>query len=178
MVMRRFQLMNAYVAFVFVLAVAAIAAVTVFRPTEATATSSAADAPHPTADAQKQGEQKKGDIPNSGVAINGNVPLVAQAVTPTGDVAPAAVWQPKQLSVAIDNFNFTPRELSVSVGDTVTWVNHDDVPHTASSSDDPAAFDSKALDTDDKYSFTFAKPGTYKYYCKVHPHMTGSVVVR
>ena len=169
--MRRFQLMNVYVVFVFVLAVAAIAAVTFFRPTEAAATSSAADAAHPTAE-----EQKKGDIPNFGLAINKNVPFSAAA--PKGDVAPAAVRQSKQVSVAIDNFNFAPRELSISVGDTVTWINRDDVPHTASSSDDPIAFDSKALDTDDKFSFTFARPGTYKYYCKVHPHMTGSVVVK
>jgi plastocyanin len=178
--MQRFRLMNLYVAFVFVLAVAAIAGVTFFRPTEATATSSAADAPHPAAADQDQAALRKGDIPNpvEDSASNRKLPVVAQGVTRPGEVAPATVRQSKQITVVIDNFNFTPRDLSISAGDTVTWINRDDVPHTATSNDDPAAFDSKALDTDDKYSFTFARPGTYKYYCKVHPHMTGSVVVR
>ena len=80
--------------------------------------------------------------------------------------------------VEIDNFVFKPKELTIAVGTKVTWVNKDDVPHTATSSDDPPAFDSKALDTDDKYSFTFTKPGTYKYFCKVHPHMTAVVIVK
>jgi plastocyanin len=56
-------------------------------------------------------------------------------------------------------------------------VNHDDVPHTATTAGEAPLFDSKALDTDDKYSFKFTKPGTYKYYCKIHPHMTGTVIV-
>ena len=93
-----------------------------------------------------------------------------------------AVTVPKQASkkanIAIDNFKFTPKELSIAVGDTVTWVNRDDVPHTVTSKDDPAVLDSKALDTDDKFSFTFTTPGTYKYYCKVHTHMTGSITVK
>ena len=78
----------------------------------------------------------------------------------------------------VDNFKFSPGELSVPVGATVTWVNHDDVPHTVTSAATPRVFDSKALDTDDKYSFTFTKPGTYRYFCKVHTHMTGSVMVK
>jgi plastocyanin len=57
-------------------------------------------------------------------------------------------------------------------------VNTDDVPHTASSSSKPPVFGSKALDTDDKYSFQFKTPGTYEYYCKVHPHMIGRIVVK
>jgi plastocyanin len=80
--------------------------------------------------------------------------------------------------VEIDNFTFKPKELRVSVGAKVTWVNKDDVPHTATSTEDPSIFDSKTLDTDAKYSFTFSKPGTYKYFCKVHPHMTGVVIVK
>jgi plastocyanin len=82
------------------------------------------------------------------------------------------------VNVVIDNFAFKPKALSVAVGATVTWVNRDDVPHTATSEGDTKVFDSKALDTDDKYSFTFTKPGTYKYYCKIHSHMTGTVVVK
>jgi plastocyanin len=60
----------------------------------------------------------------------------------------------------------------------VTWVNHDDVPHTATATGDSPAFDSGALDTDEKFSFTFKAPGTYPYACKVHPHMTGTVIVK
>jgi plastocyanin len=82
------------------------------------------------------------------------------------------------VTVAIDNFSFQPRELTVAAGTTVTWVNHDDVPHTATAVGDSPAFDSKALDTDDKYSFFFKTPGKYAYYCKVHPHMTGLVIVK
>jgi plastocyanin len=81
-------------------------------------------------------------------------------------------------TVKIDNFEFEPKELNVAVGTTVTWQNADDVPHTATSKDDPQTFDSGALDTDEKFSFTFTKPGTYTYYCKVHTHMTGVVIVK
>jgi plastocyanin len=82
------------------------------------------------------------------------------------------------VTVKIENFAFMPKELNVAVGTTVTWQNADDVPHTATSKDDPQVFDSGALDTDDKFSFTFSKPGKYTYYCKVHPHMTGVVIVK
>jgi len=80
--------------------------------------------------------------------------------------------------VKIENFAFLPKELDIAVGTTITWQNADDVPHTATSKDDPQVFDSGPLDTDDKFSFTFSKPGKYTYYCKVHPHMTGVVVVK
>jgi plastocyanin len=81
-------------------------------------------------------------------------------------------------TVKIENFAFLPKELDIAVGTTVTWQNADDVPHTATSKDDPQVFDSGPLDTDDKFSFTFNKPGRYAYYCKVHPHMQGVVVVK
>ena len=80
--------------------------------------------------------------------------------------------------VVIDNFAFSPREITVAPGTRVTWVNHDDVPHTATSSAKPRAFDSKGLDTDATFSFVFKAPGTYDYFCAVHPHMTGKVVVK
>ena len=82
------------------------------------------------------------------------------------------------VTVKIENFAFIPKELDIAVGTNVTWQNADDVPHTATSKDDPQVFDSGPLDTDDKFSFTFNKPGKYAYYCKVHPHMTGVVVVK
>ena len=79
-----------------------------------------------------------------------------------------------QLEVKIDNFTFGPQKLTVKVGDTVTWINEDDIPHTVVST---GHFRSKALDTDDKYSFTFTTPGTFEYFCGLHPHMQGSIVV-
>jgi plastocyanin len=80
--------------------------------------------------------------------------------------------------VTIDNFKFEPRTLTVPVGTKVTWVNRDDVPHTATSTTKPRAFDSKTLDTDDKFSHVFTKPGTYDYFCAVHKHMTGQIIVK
>jgi plastocyanin len=78
--------------------------------------------------------------------------------------------------VKIDNFSFGPGTLTVPVGTTVTWTNRDDIPHTVLSTE--GAFKSKVLDTDDKFSFTFNKPGEYSYFCSVHPKMTGKVVVQ
>ena len=95
----------------------------------------------------------------------------AQAGTSTATSAPTA-------QVAIDNFDFSPMTLTVTTDTTVTWTNHDDVPHTVVSADDPRAFKSPPLDTDDAYSFTFTKAGTYKYFCSVHPKMVGIVMVK
>src|SRR5262245_59344052 len=78
--------------------------------------------------------------------------------------------------VKIDNFSFSTPTLTVAAGTEVTWVNHDDIPHTVFSED--GSFHSKALDTDDKYSFKFAKPGTYHYFCSIHPKMTGEIIVK
>ena len=78
--------------------------------------------------------------------------------------------------VKIDNFSFGPETLTVPVGATVTWVNRDDIPHTVVSTD--GVFKSKVRDTDEKFSDTFVKVGTYPYYCSVHPKMTGKVVVQ
>jgi plastocyanin len=77
--------------------------------------------------------------------------------------------------VKIDNFSFGP-DLTIGAGTTVTWTNHDDVPHTVAS--DTKMFKSKVLDTNDRYSYTFANPGTYVYYCTVHPKMTAKIVVK
>jgi plastocyanin len=76
--------------------------------------------------------------------------------------------------VTIDNFTFAPAELTVKVGTTVTWTNHDDIPHTVVSA---GKFRSKTLDTDDSFSFTFTAAGEYKYFCSLHPHMTGTIKV-
>ena len=84
--------------------------------------------------------------------------------------------QPATAEVKVDNFSFGPATLKVAVGTTVTWTNRDDIPHTVVSTE--KVFKSKVLDTDEKFSFTFDKAGTYPYFCSIHPKMTGSVVVQ
>jgi plastocyanin len=81
-------------------------------------------------------------------------------------------------TVVIDNFTFNPPTLTVAVGTKVTWVNRDDVPHTVTSTTKPRTLESGTLDTEDKYSFVFAAPGTFAYFCAVHPKMTGQIVVK
>ncbi len=82
------------------------------------------------------------------------------------------------MEVKIDNFSFGPVMLTVPAGTTVTWTNRDDIPHTVVSTDDPKTFKSKVLDTDEKFSLTFSKAGTYPYFCSIHPKMTGKVIVQ
>jgi len=77
--------------------------------------------------------------------------------------------------VKIDNFTFEPQTLTVPVGTTVTWQNDDDIPHLVSEKD--GKFKSKALDTGDKFTQQFTTAGTVEYYCAIHPHMTGKIVV-
>ncbi len=79
-------------------------------------------------------------------------------------------------AVKIDNFSFGPQTLTVPVGATVTWTNSDDIPHTVVSTD--GLFKSKVRDTDETFSYTFTKAGTYSYFCSVHPKMVGKVVVQ
>ena len=88
--------------------------------------------------------------------------------------APAAPDAPSQ--VMIDNFVYSPVPLTVKIGTTVTWINHDDIPHTVDSTD--GKFKSAALDTDDKFEFRFTAAGEYPFYCRIHPKMTGKIIVQ
>lgn len=81
------------------------------------------------------------------------------------------------ITVKIDNFAFDAQTVTVAPGATVTWVNEDDAPHTVVA-DDGKSFRSRTLDTGEKFSFTFMSVGTFDYFCSVHPHMTGKVVVK
>jgi plastocyanin len=78
--------------------------------------------------------------------------------------------------VKIDNFSFEPQTLTVAVGTTVTWTNRDDIPHTSVSTE--GVWKSKVMDTDETFSYRFTKPGTYPYYCTIHPKMTGNILVQ
>ena len=93
-----------------------------------------------------------------------------------GNVTASAPPQPGTMEVKIDNFTFGPADLTVRVGATITWTNRDDIPHTVVSTD--KVFKSKVLDTDEQFSFTFSTPGTFPYFCSIHPKMTGKVVVQ
>ena len=95
----------------------------------------------------------------------------AQAKEAMAANPPAAASQ-----VRIGNFTFTPAEIVVAPGTTVTWINEDDIPHLVAATGN--AFRSKAMDTDQQYSFTFTAAGTYDYFCALHPHMQGKVIVK
>ena len=92
--------------------------------------------------------------------------------------APQQVAAVQAPAVTIDNFAFAPALVVVAPGTKVTWTIKDEEPHTVTSADGGKTFKSDALDTDDKFSFTFDKPGTYKYFCSIHPHMIGTIVVK
>lgn len=94
----------------------------------------------------------------------------------TGSFTASAQQKPGTMEVKIDNFSFGPTELTVPVGTIVMWTNRDDIPHTVVSTD--KVFKSKVLDTDEKFSYTFTQPGTFPYFCSIHPKMTGKVVVQ
>jgi len=104
--------------------------------------------------------------------------LIAMLLRFAGSPSVKASNEPSAANAAvkIDNFVFGPQTITVPVGTTVTWTNSDDIPHTSVSTE--GVFKSKVLDTDEKFSYTFTKAGTYPYYCTIHPKMTGKVVVQ
>jgi plastocyanin len=103
--------------------------------------------------------------------------VVALLSAGSGSVKANAQQAPaKTVEITIDNFSFAPGTSTVAVGTTVTWINHDDIPHTAVSTD--GVFKSKVMDTDEKFSYTFTNAGTYPYFCSIHPKMTGTIVVQ
>ncbi len=102
--------------------------------------------------------------------------LLVMAISESrGVLAASPEANPPGVEVSIDNFSFTPPVVTVKPGTQITWINRDDIPHTVVSNEN--VFKSKALDTDDKFSFTLSKPGTYSYFCSLHPRMTAKVVV-
>src|SRR5512141_2021890 len=112
----------------------------------------------------------------TGVLLAALVAGVAGVRAGATRVAVSAQAAPETTDVKIDNFTFGPAELTVKAGTTITWTNRDDIPHTVVSTD--KVFKSKVLDTDERFSFTFSTPGTFPYFCSIHPKMTGKVVVQ
>ena len=115
-------------------------------------------------------------VRNRGLVVALLLGPVIGAMLAFGTVAALDATKKDANEITIDNFTFTPKELTVAVGTTVKWVNHDDIPHTIV--EKKTTFRSKALDTDDSYSFTFTSAGTFDYFCGLHPHMVGQVIVK
>ena len=107
----------------------------------------------------------------------GLVGLVAAVIPAIGaNIAVSVAATAHTATIQIDNFTFTPGDLTVTTGTVVTWKNADDSPHRIA--DLNGAYTSAALDTEDSYSHTFATPGVYKYICSIHPYMKGEITVK
>ncbi len=102
--------------------------------------------------------------------------LAAFAASSRQSILAATLPAKSEVAVKIDNFSFSPATITVPAGTTVRWTNRDDIPHTVVADD--KAFKSKALDTDEDFTYTFTKPGTYSYFCSIHPKMVAKVVVQ
>ena len=100
----------------------------------------------------------------------------AQHENGSGKLVRVAAGTDAAPQVVIDNFVYSPVPLTVKAGTTVTWINHDDIPHTVDSTQ--GKFKSAALDTDDKFEFKFTEAGEYAFYCRIHPKMTGKIIVQ
>lgn len=116
------------------------------------------------------------NIGSDAVAVNHHAAEMEMKTMTAANPVPDSPTAPNQ--VVIDNFTFSPATLTVAVGAEVTWVNRDDVPHTATSTNKPREIDSHTLDTDDRFTHIFKAPGVYEYFCAVHPHMTGQIIVK
>jgi plastocyanin len=113
-----------------------------------------------------------------GVAPVPGAPQTRGEATAPACPATAPATATETVEIVVDSFTFRPMEVTVKSGTKVVWVNRDDVPHTATSTAKPKAFDSGTLDTDQSFAHVFTAPGTYPYFCAVHPKMTGTVIVK
>jgi amicyanin len=130
----------------------------------ASACSSTPSAAPPTVDFSASGGTSVGMAPMDGM---GSMGPPAPSSTPPAPISGTAV--------SIDNFTFAPATLTVHRGDTVTWTNHDEEPHTVAAGD--GSFRSPGMHSNATFSFTFTNPGSYDYICSIHPSMHGTVVV-
>ena len=109
------------------------------------------------------------------VAVIGALATFAAAADPAA--TPRAAESTQARAIVIGNFTFEPSTLTVAPGTVLTWRNEDDAPHTVIGTDPESPIKSQPLDTGDRYSVTLTKPGAYRYFCSLHPHMTGTVIV-
>lgn len=154
-------------------AVLATVALTVLAACGSSGSDTAAATPPPAATAAADGGATATATPMTGMSMSGTpMPGMQIPAGGTGSAAPAPVTG---TTVDIKNFAFSPANLTVRVGTTVTWTNRDSDAHTVVSSNGPLR--SPTLDTGDSYRYTFTKVGTYAYLCSIHPFMLGSVEV-
>jgi plastocyanin len=112
-----------------------------------------------------------------GILILGSrLPTGHHGIAAAQTVKPAVAATQADSRIEISKHKYSRPTLTVPVGTTVTWVNHDEDVHTVVSR--TQAFTSRGMDTDETFSFTFAKPGVYEYFCTLHPLMTGKVIVK
>lgn len=111
-------------------------------------------------------------LPRIALLIALGAPLPCLADTATAETAAPAKVQ----KVAIRGFAFAPQVITVAPGTTIMWTNEDEDPHTVTANG--KSFHSTAMDTGERFSFTFTRPGEFAYFCSLHPHMTGKVVVK
>lgn len=104
--------------------------------------------------------------------------LLSFAATPDPTAAPPPARGTPAARIVIGNFTFEPKELNVRVGTVLSWLNEDDAPHTVIGADRGSPIQSPPLDTGERYSVTLTTPGTYAYFCSLHPHMTGTITVQ
>ena len=124
-----------------------------------------------------------GGLVLAGCEVHSSTPAAGPPQRPSvmaagAEAAGKSATKADKTEVTIDNFSFSPGVLTVAVGTKVTWLNRDDVPHTVTSATKPRVLDSSTLDTDQSFSHIFTRPGTYDYFCAVHPKMTGKIVVK
>lgn len=110
------------------------------------------------------------------LGLGAMVTLGVPAVAARNYAAPASSAKAKVLTVQIKDFAFVPALINIKPGTTVTWINADEDPHTVTASN--KGFHSAALDTNGKFSMTFKTAGSFAYFCSLHPHMVGKVVVK
>src|SRR6266849_8695542 len=110
------------------------------------------------------------------ISIAGFVVILLSVVLIAGATHASTPSEGEKTSVKIDNFTFNPATVTIKAGSTVHWTNGDDIPHTVASTD--KLFKSKVMDTNEEFEYTFDKPGTYDYFCSLHPKMTAKVIVQ
>jgi plastocyanin len=129
-----------------------------------------------TENGQGNAQSQASATPTSSPNSNGGMSNMNMAGKPTPTARRNMQAGAAANQVVIENFSFAPAMLTVKAGTKVTWINRDDVPHTVNEND--KRFKSGTLDTDDQFSYTFSSPGTFSYFCALHPKMTGQIIVK
>ena len=127
-------------------------------------------------DSSGSSEAQSTTAPNASRNSNADMSKMEMPAKPSTAASKDLSTSSSPNQVVVENFSFQPGTLTVKTGTTVTWVNHDDIPHTVNEND--KRFKSGTLDTDAKFSYKFTSPGTYNYFCSLHPRMTGQIIVK